>query len=387
MVAYAYYNTDRRIRNYCEALVEANFAVDVVSIGAFNDNKSYVNVEGVNVYRIQNRKFGEAKFLDFALNIFSFLLKSIFLVFKLHLSRKYAVIHVHNVPDLLVLTALFPKIMGARVILDIHDIFPEFFCQKFGKEFKSLSAQVLLLVEKVSMRLADYVIVANHLWLEKIRRRAKISSKKSCAILNYPKLNRFRRVQKKSDSTKFVIIYPGTISRLHGIDIAIRAIKNLVGRIPNVELNIYGKSSSKRYRDEIVNLIRELQLEKQVKIHDTVSWEELNKIYQDVDLGIVPKREGIFSSEAFSTKLFDFFAAGIPVVASQTAIEKFYFNDDIIKFCRPESPDDMANSILELYQNGEKRLALVEEGKRYLKTNNWDIKKTEYIDVIFSLPC
>ena len=41
-------------------------------------------------------------------------------------------IHVHSVPDFLVFAALVPKLLGARIILDIHDILPEFYASKFG---------------------------------------------------------------------------------------------------------------------------------------------------------------------------------------------------------------------------------------------------------------
>ena len=48
-----------------------------------------------------------------------------------HLRRPYDLVHVHNMPDFLVFTAWFPKLTGAKVILDIHDIVPEFYASKF----------------------------------------------------------------------------------------------------------------------------------------------------------------------------------------------------------------------------------------------------------------
>ncbi len=43
------------------------------------------------------------------------------------------------------------------------------------------------------------------------------------------------------------------------------------------------------------------------------------------DLGIVPKRAAGFGDEAFSTKILEFMALGVPVIASETQIDRYYF--------------------------------------------------------------
>ena len=37
------------------------------------------------------------------------------------LTRRYDLVHVHNMPDILVFAALVPKVFGAKVVLDLHD--------------------------------------------------------------------------------------------------------------------------------------------------------------------------------------------------------------------------------------------------------------------------
>ena len=49
-----------------------------------------------------------------------------------HIRERYDLIHVHSVPDFEVFAALFPKLTGSKVILDIHDIVPEFYAASFG---------------------------------------------------------------------------------------------------------------------------------------------------------------------------------------------------------------------------------------------------------------
>ena len=49
---------------------------------------------------------------------------------RLHLKHAYDVIHVHNMPDFLVFSALFPKLLGAKVILEVQDVSPELMAAK-----------------------------------------------------------------------------------------------------------------------------------------------------------------------------------------------------------------------------------------------------------------
>ena len=55
---------------------------------------------------------------------------------KKHFNDPYDLIHVHSVPDFEVFAVLIPKLLGAKIILDIHDIVPEFYASKFNKTRK-----------------------------------------------------------------------------------------------------------------------------------------------------------------------------------------------------------------------------------------------------------
>ena len=79
-------------------------------------------------------------------------------------SRKFDLVHVHNIPDFLIFSAWPAKRRGARLILDIHDIVPEFFVSKFGPPPQSLLVRSLRWVEKVSASVFDHVILSNHLY-------------------------------------------------------------------------------------------------------------------------------------------------------------------------------------------------------------------------------
>ena len=216
-------------------------------------------------------------------------------------------------------------------------------------------------------------------------KRNRLSPTKTSAFLNYPDLSKFEFSRHRVGGNGHRIIYPGTISRHHGLDIAIKAMVYIKERIPDVEFYIYGRSGSEEYYAYLACLIDQLDLKKTVQILDPVSHEELKEIYRSADLGIVPKRGGVFASEAFSTKIFDFFASGLPVVLSRTAIDEHYFDDSLVKFFEPEDEKGLAEAVVAVMGDESLRQKLIENGFRYASENSLDKKKQEYLDLVDSL--
>ena len=70
----------------------------------------------------------------------------------------------------------------------------------------------------------------------------------------------------------------------------------------------------------------------QMCLCNMIPLEEIAKIMAQADLGVVPKRSEGFGNEAFSTKTLEFMALGVPVLASGTKIDHYYFNDSVVEF-------------------------------------------------------
>jgi hypothetical protein len=71
------------------------------------------------------------------------------------------VIDVNTLPDFLVFAPIVARWMGAKIILDMHEITPEFYMSKYGIREGSVPVRVLKFLEKVSMRFADHVLTIN----------------------------------------------------------------------------------------------------------------------------------------------------------------------------------------------------------------------------------
>jgi len=377
-VAYTFYENDNRVVRYAEALAERGDSVEVIALRRPGQStKGQAN--GVRLHRIQRRSVNEWGALSYLAKLLWFLVKSASLLSLLQLRRRYDVIHVHNVPDFLVFAAIVPKLMGARVILDIHDILPELYAGKFGSARRSIVFRALLLVERLSCRFSDQVIVANHLWHEKLVRRA-VPSDKCTAILNYPDLRLFRpQSGAPRPSGMFVFLYPGTLNHHQGLDIAIGAFAAVCTQMPGAELHIYGEGPA---RKALAQQVHECGLASRVKLMDRVPLTEVALLMASADIGVVPKRADGFGNEAFSTKILEFMACGVPVLVSRTAVDAHYFDGTLVRFFEPGSQDDLAHAMLWAYEHRAEHAEWIRRANDFASSYSWQKRATDYLGIV-----
>lgn len=378
MLAYTFYENDNRVRRYAEALVKRGDAVDVVAVRQAGQ-PAYTEIEGVHVYRIQERVLDERGPLSYLVKLTKFFFRSAGFVTRRQFSAPYSVIHVHSVPDFEVFAALIPRLMGAKVILDIHDIVPEFYACKFHTEKNSLLFRVLVLIEKLSILFSSHVIIANHIWYNRLTQRS-VRAGKCTTIINYPDPAIFHPRPRTTDNDgKILMLYPGTINHHQGLDVAVRAMALLRDKIPSLQLHLVGDGPD---RAMLQAMVKDLNLEDRVIFRGMLPLEKVAEVMANVDLGVVPKRTNSFGNEAFSTKIPEFMAMGVPVAASRTQIDQYYFNDEMIQFFESDNPEDLAEKIVLLIRNQDRRNSLCEHALAYIDSNNWNVKKYEYLDLV-----
>lgn len=380
MVAYTFYDADNRVRRYAELLVSKGWHVDAIAIQQPGAPK-YEILNGVHVYRVQKRTLTERKKITYLVKLLLFLFNSMILLCKKSVANKYDVIHIHSVPDFEVFAAIFQKMFGAKIILDIHDLVPEFFTSKFNTGTSNPMFKLLAFVEKVSCSFADHVIIANHLWGARLIERS-VPQRKCSVIMNYPDTNIFKINNPEKDKNKFLLVYPGTLVMHQGIETAIRAVALLTEKIPNIYFSIYGGGTDERYFE---NLVKDLRLEKHVGFHGLIPLQRVPEIMSRADIGIAPTLANGFSDEAFSTKILEFMVLGVPVIVSGTTIHRYYFDDSHVLFHTPGDENELAEKIYQLYENEALRENLILSSNEHVKDYTWDAKQDLYLDLVNNL--
>jgi glycosyltransferase involved in cell wall biosynthesis/peptidoglycan/xylan/chitin deacetylase (PgdA/CDA1 family) len=380
MLAYSFYESDNRIMRYADALAERGDTVDIIALRN-EDTSRYEKINNVNIYRIQKRMINEKNKLTYLAKLVIFLIKSFIFISKKHLQYPYDIVHVHSVPDFEVFAAFLPKLRGAGIILDIHDIVPEFYASKFSGNKDSFFFKALVKVEQLSIKFSDHVIISNHLWHKTLTSRS-VNEIKCTTVMNYPDEVIFYQRPRTRHDDKFIMLYPGTLGWHQGLDIAVKAFAKIKDQAPQAEFYIYGRGTEK---DNLHKLITELHLDNKVFIKDPLPINKIAEVMANADLGIVPKKNDPFGGEAFSTKTLEFMSLGIPVIVSGTKIDRHYFNDSVVKFFIPDDVNDLAQSMLTMMKNKEQRDTLRDNALCFVNNYRWSKKKNEYFDLVDSL--
>src|SRR5580693_1601275 len=271
MLVHNTYETDNRVRRYAEALAKRGDQVEVIALTGGTGPMVSEEINGVTVFRVQNRVRNERGKWTYAWRLMRFLLVSSIFMSKRHHRIKYDVVHVHNLPDFLVFAAWYPKMTGARIILDIHDIVPELFANKFDARPGNLYIALLKFIEKASAAFVDYVIVSNHLWYDKLLSRS-VPKEKCSVFLNHVDPALFYRRERTRTDDKIIVIFPGSFQWHQGLDIAIEAFALVQTRVANCEFHIYGGGDEKT---ELMEVTEKLGLNGKVKIFNSATLETI----------------------------------------------------------------------------------------------------------------
>jgi glycosyltransferase involved in cell wall biosynthesis len=379
MVTHSFYESDNRVLRYAESLAARGDRVDVLALRRSPDLPRRETINGVTLHRIQDRlSKGEASRWSYLWPLLRFSIVSFNWLATLNADRKYDLVHVHNIPDFLIFSAWPARLRGSRLLLDIHDIVPEFFASKFNADETSRLVRALKLMERASASFADHVILANDLWLTTYTARSAAASK--CSVfINYVDESVFVPRRHQSQSCNPLIVFPGGLQWHQGLDIAIRAFSRLVRDLPTARFHIYGDGSAKVSLEE---LVQDLGLSDHVKFFDPVSLGEVAGVMAGADIGVVPKRADSFGNEAYSTKIMEFMSIGVPVVVSRTAVDRFYFDDTVVRFFESGNDVDLAAAILDILTNQDRRDAMVRNASRYAKQNCWSQHRSRYLRLV-----
>lgn len=382
MITHSPYESDNRVTRYAESLAARGDHVDVLALRRSPALAVEETLAGVNVFRLQERySKSERSKLDFFLPWFRFMRVSARWLRRSHAQQPYDLVHVHNMPDFIVFAAWYPKLKGAKIILDIHDIVPELYASKFGKNQKRAVVSVLKFLERRSARFAHHIIVSNHLWVETFA--ARTGTQGRCSVfINNVDTHIFHPVPRTRNDGKTVMLFPGSMQWHQGLDIAIRAFARVTRELPHAEFHIYGDGNMK---PELIALTAELGLNDRVRFFDSVGVKDVAQLMANADLGVVPKRADSFGNEAYSTKIMEFMSVHVPVVISRTKIDQYYFDDSVVRFFESGNVQELAAAIKEVLSQPELRRKMVDEAAKYVAKNCWDTRKVEYLALVDDL--
>jgi glycosyltransferase involved in cell wall biosynthesis len=391
VVLYSYYAFDPRPRREAEALQRAGAQVDVICLRKNNSEPAHENLNGVNVFRIPLKRRRAGK-LIYIFQYAWFLFASFFLLAVWSFKKRYKIVHVHNMPDFLVFSGWFPRLRGAKIILDLHDPMPELFRSIYGLRKSHFFVHCLEKMEKNSIAFADLVITPNIAFKELFASRS-CSPEKIQTVMNSPEAGIFSPHNESNivplhDSSladgkggkRFILMYHGLIVERHGLDLAVQAIARLKHKIPGVELHLYGERTE--YLQKIQELAETLGVKDSILFHGFKTQDEIAHDISKADLGLVPNRLSVFTQINFPTRIFEYLAMNKPVIVPSTRGIRDYFSNDEIIYFEPNNADDLAAKIEWAHENPSGLQRLMENGHKVYEKNCWALEEEKFLGIV-----
>jgi glycosyltransferase involved in cell wall biosynthesis len=378
MIAYTWYALDARVIRAAEALAERDHHVDVFAISP--DGAREIN-DGtplrIRLLRMRKRQTG---LFRYAFEYSAFFWWAFALLSILHARRRYDVVYVHNMPNFLVFAGLFPKIGGAKIVLDVHDPAAELLAAIRGRDLPPWVQHLASAEERASMSFSDTLITVN----EPMRRRlAAISPRPVAVVMNLPDTKLFAPVKAPRDSGGFEwVVYSGSIAHRNGLDLVMRAAPLLADEFPSLRFRIIGDGPA---LESAVRLAGDLGVADRVEFRGFVPTGELPSLLSDAAAGISPQRGGVFGSLVFPMKVPEYIALGLPVICSGIATMRHYFSDDEMLFFEPGNAEDLARAIRVLLLDPAAARERAARSLMKLEKLDWPAQKETLVETVEEL--
>lgn len=386
MVTFSPYPGDPRPHRAADALANEGMSIDLICLLDERAQRRETSGE-IDIYRIPitHRRGGK---LSYAYQYSTFILFSAGILALRSLRRRYDLVYIHNMPDILVLSSLVPKALGARVILDMHDPMPELMTTIFNLGKDSPSVRFMKRLEKWCMARADLVVTVN-VACKRIFATRSCPQEKIGVVMNSPndeifplRVPRLRPAENAS-TKRFVIMYHGSIVERNGLDLAVDALARVQETIPTAELRIYGRKTP--FLERVMDEVHNRGLQDRVHYLGPKSLEELVREIEVCDLGVIPNHRNAFTDINTPTRIFEYLATGKPVIAPRTPGIQEYFHEESLLFFETGMVDDLARQIEYVFFHPEEALKIVERGQKVFSAHSWVREKETLVNLVSGL--
>jgi glycosyltransferase involved in cell wall biosynthesis len=378
VIAYTSYVRDGRVKRHAEALAGRGDEVDVICLGS--DQLHSAN--GVNLIGIEMPRYRGSNRAAYMRSYLRFFTRAAAIALRRSIAARYDAALVCSMPDAVVVCAVALKLLGTRLILDVHDTMPELYLNKFSGRRGAFGARLLQLEERASALIANRVLAVHD--LHRIRLEAAgIPAEKIRVVLNSPDPRIFSSLDGRRTRTEFfTLVCHGTITRRLGLDVAFQAIDLLRETIPTLRLMVIGDGD---YLPAARDLVAQMRLDDEVNFLAPVPIEKLPAVLEQADVGIVPNQPSAATHLMLPVKMMEYATLGIPIIAARLRTIEHYFGDDAALLFKPGDAGALADAIENLYANRERAAALARRASRVADKLSWMHQREHFFAAIDDL--
>jgi glycosyltransferase involved in cell wall biosynthesis len=358
---------DRRVWLEATSLRRAGYRVSVICPKAKGFTRSDEILEDVHIYRYP-LPFDAQGALGFVAEFAWCFLWTFWKSLKVQLrGQGFDILHACNPPETYWLLGYFWRIFGKRFLFDHHDLSPEMYGAKFGKN-SGLVYRALLFLERRTFRAADVVITTNDSHKRIAIERGGMNPGSVYVVRSGPDLSRFSTYP--VDPTwkrgkRFLLTYLGEMCVQDGVDHLIRAVRMLRDDEQRSDFHCVLVGGGPHQQT-----LREYAVEQGVADLCTftgrVSDEDLCRILSSADLAVDPDPKTPWADMSTMNKVMEYMYFGLPIVAYDLR-ETRYSAQDAAVYAEANDERDLALRISGLLDAPDQRAAMAKHGRERIR--------------------
>ena len=218
------------------------------------------------------------------------------------------------------------------------------------------------ILEEAALKQADLVVSVSEL----LQRRARLRNSNCVIIANGADLKYFQKSQELCREPS--LIYAGSIVEWCGLEIAIKGLALLKKKIPGITMKIVGAGEG---RPELEALVRRLSLEDTISFTGKVPYKKMAELLCKSSVGLATFKPGKAAAFASPLKLFDYMAAGLPIIATDIGNIGRILRDSNSGFPIEWAVDEFVQKTETLMTKQKMWIDFHEKGLRYVKDYDW----------------
>jgi len=381
MIAYTNYRTDPRVIRAAEAAVSGGFAVDFLALRREGDPPVEM-IHGVRVIHVNQPRYRGRGLVRYIFSYLNFFVRCFFKSAMLSLKKHYAVVHVNNMPDFLVFSALIPKLMGAKVLLDIHDPMPNTFSSKFKSGDEGFFFKLLLWQEKLSAWYANRVLTVHDPVKDLILVKHGLPGDSIQVIANFADDQVFTLNSNYQAGGRLRLIFHGTVLERYGLRTLVRAL-SLVRNKDKMSVKIIGEGD---FSDELKQLITAAGLEHVVHFDNRFyPMHDIPRIISDANVGLVPLEISSITNYALPLKMLEYIAMGLPVITVRNAAIAYYFGETDCLYYQPGDAESLRAVLDRLAEDPALLIQYHQKAVSLREKFCWSNEKRKYLSLLRGL--
>jgi glycosyltransferase involved in cell wall biosynthesis len=387
MVVHSHYPVgEPRAEREAQAAVEAGYAVDVICLRLPNEPTAET-IDEIGIRRLPVRHSRGAGVLRAVVEYVGFATRATLSVLRIHRHAPIDVVYVHAPPDFLIATSLVPRLLGSRVVLDIHDLSPHMYNARFGRRFLATHVERgLRLVERTACAIAHRVITVHDPYREELIAHG-VPARKISVVMNSPAANALdlaRATATNEDkSDGFIVAYHGTVTHWYGVDLVVEAIALLEDRIPHLRGLILGEGDALASAEDLAH---KLDVASRIDFSNTfLSHIEALARVSGASCGVIPNRPTQLNRFALSSKLLEYVGLEIPAVVARLETLEAHFGSDEVTFFEPGDVDSLAAAIAWVAEHPAEARAKAERARTRAQEYSWSTSRARLLEALSSI--